>query len=354
MKGEGSNDFDINELDKKIREQKNIVSRKEDSQNPIKKNPKASLAIASIVFAALVIGMIATFGGVGMIDGALLGKVILTAVTAGTAAFGAKKLYDTVKGDKDKNQLRKLERIRDDFKRSQTKQKAKEAELALANKKKEAEDQRMVDRAIKESWEKEGDEVKKTNKGFIYTTAKLTPDQMALYEERLKLNEAKDALKDIKEKLSDTQTESIDNSIKILSTKLGMSDTDSNKTEDLKKLLSVDVKKSDGADLDTSSSSPTNGNLLKEVLQAGLGLDKDGKASIKQDSPDFIDPQGRINILKGLNDALEFDSTNSYPKFKDQAGKTFDPTFKELKELVAKEKKRTADAKAKSARGAGK
>lgn len=316
MKGEGSNDFDINELDKKIREQKNIVSRKEDSQNPIKKNPKASLAIASIVFAALVIGMIATFGGVGMIDGALLGKVILTAVTAGTAAFGAKKLYDTVKGDKDKHQLRKLEKTRDSIRRMKTEEIARQAKLGLDNIKEQARDREE----------------------------ELTDAQKRLHDAK------KEALESAKELLK-TQTQTLNSSIASLSMKLGISDADSNKTEDLKKLLSVNVKKSDGADLDTSSSSPTNGNLLKEVLQAGLGLGSDDTI-IAKGSPEFIDPQGRITILKGLNDVLaNYDSANSTAKFKtnaDRGNKEVDVTLNDLKCLVDKEKKRTSETKDKS------
>lgn len=343
--------FNPKQLEEEIKNQQRIVNKKEESLNTIQKNPKASLAIAGIVFAALVIGMIALLGGVGMIDGALLGKVVLSAVTAGTAAFGAKKLYDLVKGDKDKNQLRKLERMRKDHRRMEVDKRAREAELELANLKKQAEDQRMVDRAFKEGWEKYGGEVKGTNKGYIRnSTVKLTPDQNKLYEEMSKLDKANDDLKDITKKLSDTQTASLVNSIKILSTKLGMPDKDPKKIEDLKELLDADVKKFDGNALDAGGSPSPNRDLLKEVLRAGLGLDKDDK-SITQDSPHFIDAQGRIKILKGLNEALQ-DFDNSNPKFKDNASrndKEVVDTLVDLMKLVNSEKTRTKEAKAKSA-----
>lgn len=328
--------FDSEDLKKIIEEKEETIKNKEKDQGLTQKNPKASLAIASIVLGALAIGMIALFGGVGIINGEILGKAVLSAVTAGTAAFGAKKLYDLV-GDKDKNQLIKLERMRKDHRRMEVDKRAGEAELALANLKKQAEDRRKVDMVMGKDWEGSGQGNFK-KKGYISDeNVKLTPDQNKLYEEMSKLDKANDDLKDITKKLSDTQTASLVNSIKILSTKLDKPSTDPKKIEDLKELLDAVVKKSDGSDLDAGGSSPTNSNSLKDVLRAGLGLGSDGNR-IKQESSEFIDAQGRIKILKGLNEALEFDSAG-YPKFGATAE---DKKLQELSDLVLKEKNRTA------------
>ena len=338
MSKEGNeNPFDPKDLDKEIEGQKKIVQKKEGSQNPIQKNPKASLAIASIVFAALVIGMIATFGGVGMIDGALLGKVVLTAVTAGTAAFGAKKLYDTVKGDKDKHQLRELEKTRDSLNRRKTEEIARAAKLELANLKEQARDRDKVDMVMGKGWEKvenEGNKFKGPRN--IYgkrIEEELTDAQMALYKARKEASEAKNDLLKI-------QTQTLDSSIKTLSTKLGMPDADSKNPKDLVKLLDADVKKSDGSPLDDSGS--TNKDLLKEILQAGLGINSNGSGKISQGSSDFIDHQGRIAILKGLNDALDTPTGGSNPKFKSNVdgSKDVSTTLQDLKKIVDNKKQR--------------
>lgn len=342
MKGEGSDDFDPKDLDEKIGEKRKIVQKKEGSQNPIQKNPKASLAIASIVFAALVIGMIATFGGVGMINGVLLGKVVLTAVTAGTAAFGAKKLYDTVKGDKDKHQLRELEKTRDSLNRRKTEEIARAAKLELANLKEQARDRGKVDMVMGRGWkqdENEGNKFKGPGNIYGERIVELTDAQKRLHDAKKEASESAN-------ELLKTQTQTLNSSIASLSTKLGMPDADLNKTEDLKKLLDADVKKSDGSPLDNSGS--TNKDLLKEILQAGLGINSNGSGKISQGSSDFIDPLGRINILRELNKALEFDG-NFGPKFKSDTAKTDEVKLDDLKKLVKKEKTRTKEAKEKSA-----
>jgi len=334
-----------------IKEQEKIVNNKKSGEEGgvISQNPKATLAITAVIFAVLVIGMIAAFGGVGMIDGAMLGKVLLTGATVGTALYGGYKVFKAIKGDKDKKNLANLMKARQGIQRSEARVKLQSAQEALAQKLQLENDNHLVKRLLSGS-EYEADKVKykdANGKEQTQIIADLTPQQKDLYETgkaKKETIELKKQLEKAIKDLSETQIQTADTELQTLMTKLGVTGFDTNKKDEISSKIdnaADNVKKSDGGTLDASGSD-TNKNSLKQILQACAGVGSDGN-KIGADKTNYLDGQSRSAILKSLNEALDGATP---PKFKANevtGGKNIDVSVRltEIQNKIATEKEQT-------------
>jgi len=359
---ESTEKLELTEIDEEIKKQqktvnlKKIEEKKGITKGVISENPKATLAVAGLVLAVLVIGMMMAFGGVGMINGAILGKVVLTAATAGTALYGASKLYKAIRGDKDQNNLNSLIKVRKGIQRAEAKKKLQSAQEALDQKLQFEKDNQLVGRLLSGS-EYEAGEVKyKDAKGRDQTQkiSELSEQQQDLYklgktkkddsELKKQLEEAqKEAQKSI-EDLSKTKIKTADKQLQDLVTKLGVTDFDKDKTG-ANMVTQIDnvadkFKTSNDNDLDLAGGS-ANKDILKEILRACAGVGSDGN-KIGADKTDYLDGKSRLAILTSLREALDGADTT---KFKaDAAGNDTSSTkLSEIQKKVSEEKEKTIE-----------
>lgn len=267
---------DLKELQKKISEKRREIDENKKSQSRIQKNPKASLAIASIIFAALVIGMIATFGGIGMIDGLMLGKVVLAGLTAGTGIYMADKItggklsnkLDDLLGNSDENQLNQLKKSERQRSRQDTAHFLEDNERSMH--------EREIKRLIGQNKIKIGDN------GSIIERPK----------------ESKFSNEDIQRVVKALSTDKQGENYKsALAVSLGHAGTDFDNKDNVKKLLEMDNSYFDQA-VDA-----TDKNKLKSIFKVALGVNDEGEKDINNSNA--ISAVDRATILKELDKAVK-------------------------------------------------
>ncbi|MFM7620520.1 MAG: hypothetical protein ACKO47_02820 [Alphaproteobacteria bacterium] len=334
----------LDKIQEAIKEQERIVNDKKSGEEGgvISKNPKATLAITAVIFAVLVIGMIAAFGGVGMIDGAMLGKVLLTGATVGTALYGGYKVFKAIKGDKDQKNLASLKKVKQDIQRSGAKDKLREAQEELKNTLQLENDKQLVKRLLAGNEYKVGEDEHvnyKDAKGREQTQkiGELSEQQKYLYD----IGKAKKELEEAIKELSKTKIQNADTQLETLMSKLGVTDFDKNKTGTAMVTQITDavdnVIKSNG----TSQLEDDDKNRLKEILRACVGVGSDGN-KIGADKTDYLDGKSRLVILTSLKDALDGADPTKF-KADTTAGKDIPTTLSEIHNKIATEKGKTKE-----------
>lgn len=333
----------INQIEDDLKRKKSALDSKERGHvNIMKRHPKAFAVLGAIATAALVIGMIATFGGVGMIDLAILGKTALALCTAGAAALTVKKGIDAYRGgSSERANLKNLERQVKKFKQLDHQEKLDKLSTEI--------DKKLVESLIGKGYDKDPstslDDSEITIKDKSGRSKVLSPQQSEIFrkikkDEQDKLRQKDDKIselsadiKDINKLLHETQTKSLDSQLELFFKKFDLS-YNSKATDDNKAKLLDDVadkiKKSDDSALDQDQKKE-----LKSILAAAMGVKDNGKAVVV-DGQDFIDLNGRQAIKTALNDKIDFSSPNPKLKTTDVTS-----TLSELSSLVTKEKAET-------------